>query len=58
MRCTACDAVLNKYELTHTNPHTNAQEELCNRCLLGVSEITDLSKLPYYDEIVEMGDCC
>lgn len=58
MHCIACDAVLTKYELPHINPRNNQPEDLCNKCLRAVSEVADLSKLPYYDEIVEYGDCC
>lgn len=58
MRCTACDAALTNAELTHTNPTTHLPEDLCNKCLGSISDIVNLTELPYYDEIVIHGDCC
>lgn len=58
MRCIACNEILTRSELEHINPDTELPEDMCNKCLGEVSEIQDLSRLPYYDEIVGHKDCC
>ena len=58
MRCIACDALLKDREIARINPHTGEMEDLCTRCLKDVAEVSDLTKLPYYEEIVGFGDCC